>query len=413
MKIFNILGTDGRLLFATRIVRLFAYGFLSVIFVIYLSTIGLSNIQISWLLTLTLIGDAAVSLWISVVADRIGRKKMLILGATLMIFAGIIFSFTNYLPLLIFAAVIGVISPSGNEVGPFLSIEQSSLSHIIPGEERTRIFAWYNLTGAFATALGALSVGIFYKVLFPFGQNPEHTYRILIFTYAIFGSILIILFQRLSAKIEVIKNDTKTPTLNNFLGLNKSLGKIMKLSSLFALDAFGGGFVLQSVVAYWFYLKFGLEIHILGGIFLCVNILAGASALVAARLAKRFGLINTMVFTHIPSNFLLILVPLMPNLPLAVAVYFLRSSISQMDVPTRQSYTMAVVNPDERSAAAGVTNIARTLGASISPIIIGIFLTTTKLLGLIFVLAGGIKIVYDLILYYNFRHIKPNEEAKS
>ena len=180
----------------------------------------------------------------------------------------------------------------------------------------------------------------------------------------------------------------------------------MTLAGLFAVDAFGGGFIMQSLVAYWFFLRFHLETHVLGGIFFGMNILAGCSALVAARLASRFGLINTMVFTHIPSNILLILVPLMPNLPLAIFVYLLRSSISQMDVPTRQSYTMAVVSPDERSAAAGVTNIARTLGASLSPLALGPLLANSKSLGLIFVLAGGIKIIYDVILYYNFRHIQ-------
>jgi len=172
---------------------------------------------------------------------------------------------------------------------------------------------------------------------------------------------------------------------------------------LFALDAFAGGFVIQSMVAYWFHIRFGVDAALLGSIFFGANILAGLSALFAIRLANRFGLINTMVFSHIPSNVLLCLVPLMPNLALAVTVLLLRFSISQMDVPTRQSYTMAVVAPDERSAASGVTTIARSIGAAFSPALTGVFLATPALLAAPFLVSGGLKIVYDLLLYRSFR----------
>lgn len=184
----------------------------------------------------------------------------------------------------------------------------------------------------------------------------------------------------------------------------------MALSALFALDAFAGGFVVQSLLAYWFYLRFGVEPGLLGSIFFGANVLAGISALLAARLAARFGLINTMVFTHIPSNILLCLVPLMPNLSLAIIVMLLRFSISQMDVPTRQSYTVAVVAPDERAAAAGVTNIARSLGAALSPLLSALLLANPLLSNAPLFLAGGLKIVYDLLLYRRFRALKPPEE---
>ncbi len=187
------------------------------------------------------------------------------------------------------------------------------------------------------------------------------------------------------------------------LGLHKSKGVVLKLSGLFALDAFAGGFVIQSMVAYWFHIKFGADAGLLGSIFFGANILAGVSALLAARIASRIGLINTMVFTHIPSNVLLCLVPLMPSLPWAIAVLMLRFSISQMDVPTRQSYTMAVVAPDERSAASGVTTIARSVGAAISPALAGTMLAIPSLLSAPFLVAGGLKIVYDLLLYRSFR----------
>ena len=187
---------------------------------------------------------------------------------------------------------------------------------------------------------------------------------------------------------------------------------MFKLSALFSLDAFAGGFVLQSILAYWFYVRFNVQPALLGSIFFGANVLAGLSALVAARVAKKIGLVHTMVVTHIPSNILLILVPFMPNLPLAITVLLMRFSISQMDVPTRQSYTMAVVSPDERSAAAGITGIARTTGASIAPVVTGPLLANSALLSFPFVIAGGLKIIYDLLLYRSFKAIKPPEEEK-
>ena len=195
------------------------------------------------------------------------------------------------------------------------------------------------------------------------------------------------------------------------LGLHRSRGVVIKLSALFSLDAFAGGLIVQSMLAYWFYIKFGVDAGTIGSIFFGTNILAGISALLAVRLADKIGLINTMVLTHVPSNILLILVPLMPTLPLAITALLLRFSISQMDVPTRQSYTVAVVAPDERSAAAGVTNIARSVGAAVSPSLTGIFLSIPALISLPLFLAGGLKLVYDLLLFRSFRSIKPPEEA--
>ena len=194
------------------------------------------------------------------------------------------------------------------------------------------------------------------------------------------------------------------------LGLHKSKSVVFKLSSLFALDAFGGGFIVQSIAVYWFHVRFGVSASTLGAIFFGANLLAGVSALAAVSLARRIGLIQTMVFTHIPSNLLLILVPLMPNLWLAITVLLLRFSISQMDVPTRQSYTMAVVDPDERSAASGITGVARTAGAALSPSLAGMLLAVPALMSVPFFLSGGLKIVYDLLLYRSFKSLKPVEE---
>lgn len=407
---------DTYLLFSTRIVRLFAYGFLSVVLVLYLTKIGLSETQIGLLLTLTLIGDTAISLLITMTADRIGRRRMLIAGASLMVFAGLLFALTNNFALLLISATIGVISPSGNEVGPFLSIEQAALSQLSPDAQRTRIFAWYNLAGSFATASGALAGGSLAQSLQSAGMDPPESYRLIVIGYGAMGLLLGLLFTRLSpaAEVPVMEGVSGSPSaLPNMFGLHRSRNVVLKLSALFSLDAFAGGFVLQSIVAYWFYVRFSVEPAVLGGIFFGANILAGLSALTAARIASRIGLVNTMVFTHIPSNILLMLVPLMPNLPLAIAMLLLRFSISQMDVPTRQSYTMAMVNPDERSAAAGVTSIARTTGAALSPVFTGPLLANPALMGLPFLLAGGLKIIYDLVLYRNFRVLSPPEEKKT
>jgi MFS family permease len=388
------------LLFSARSLRLFAYGALSVVLALYLHETGLTGAQIGLLFTLTLAGDAGISLWITTTADRLGRKRMLIFGAGLMVMAGVVFSLTGNPVLLMIAGIIGVISPSGNEIGPFLSLEQAALSQLLPSEERTRAFAWYNLAGSLATACGALVGGFLSKGLMHFGFSEFASYRAVILVYAACGLALAFLFLFLSPNVEAAAT---APARERVLGLHASKGIVMKLSGLFALDAFAGGFVIQSMVSYWFHVKFNLDAGLLGSIFFGANILAGVSALLAARIANRIGLINTMVFTHIPSNVLLCLVPFMSTVGLAVFVLLLRFSISQMDVPTRQAYTMAVVAPDERSAASGVTTIARSVGASVSPALSGVFLATPALLGAPFLVAGGLKIFYDLLLYRSFR----------
>jgi MFS family permease len=400
--------SDIRLLFTTRILRLFAYGFLSVVLALYLAEAGLSEARIGLLLTLTLAGDAAITLWLTTNADRLGRRRMLVAGAMLMILAGAVFILTRNTLLLTLAAIIGVISPSGNEIGPFLSIEQASLSQLIPDRQRTQTFAWYNLVGSFATACGALSGGWLAQGLQMNGWTALASYQMVLAGYALAGLALALCFLNLSPVVEVSE---KAQAGKHLLGLHRSRPVVLKLSTLFALDAFAGGLIVQSMFALWFKLRFGLESGVIGSIFFGANILAGISALLAVRIARRFGLINTMVFTHIPSSLLLILMPLMPSLSLAIALLLLRFSISQMDVPTRQSYTMAVVAPDERSAAAGVTSIARSVGAALSPSLAGIFLGAPALLNLPFFLCGGLKIVYDLLLWREFSAVKPPEES--
>jgi len=407
--VLRALTSDGWLLFVTRFVRLFAYGSLSVILVFYLVGLGLTEPQTGLVLTLTLVGDVVVSLYLTTRADRIGRRRMLIVGSLLMAGAGLAFACTSNLFFLILAGTIGVISPSGHEVGPFLSIEQAALSHLVPAASRTEVFAWYTLVGSVATATGALFGGFVTQVLQQSLIPPVASYRAVVLIYAALGVVLAFLFTRLSVFVEVNSSgDIREKT--RFFGIARSRSIVLKLSSLFALDSFGGGFVVQSFAAYWLYLRFGVEPKTLGAIFFCANLFAGVSALLASRLASRIGLVRTMVFTHLPSNVLLILVPLMPTLPFAVLVLLLRFSISQMDVPARQSYTMAVVPAEERSAAGGFTGVARTTGAALSPLFAGFLFGRPSLISTPFFIAGTLKIAYDLLLYRSFRRLRPPEE---
>jgi len=407
------LNRDAWLLFLTRFLRLFAYGLISVVLVFYLVGIGLTEAQTGLLLTLTLIGDTAISLYLTTQADRVGRRRMLIIGALLMAAAGLVFALTRNFFWLVVAGTIGVISPSGNEVGPFLSIEQAALSHVVSDRARTEVFAWYTLTGSFATALGALVGGTLSQSLQKAVLSQVNGYRAVVVLYGGLGIVLALLFLRVSRNAEVSPSEPVAGGgLGRLFGIHKSRRVVAKLSGLFAVDAFAGGFVVQSFAAYWFYLRFGVRPAALGAIFFWANILSGISALLASRLAARFGLIRTMVLTHLPSNILLLLVPLMPNVKLAVLLLLARFSISQMDVPTRQSYTIAVVSPEERSAAAGITGVARTTGAAISPLFVGFMFARPALINVPFYIAGALKIVYDLLLYKEFISMKPPEEQR-
>ncbi len=262
-----------------------------------------------------------------------------------------------------------------------------------------------------SAAVGALVGGFVSQHFMDQTTAEADVYRPLIVAYGAVGILLALAFTRLSRNAECPK-PSEAQQQTKWLGLHQSRGVVLRLSALFALDAFGGGFILQSIVAYWLHVRFSLDPAVLGSIFFVANLLAAASALGAATLAKRFGLINTMVFTHLPSNVLLILVPLMPNATLAVGLLLVRFCISQMDVPTRQCYTMAVVHADERSAASGITTVARSIGAALSPALAGYFLAHPELMSVPFFVAGGVKIVYDLWLYRSFVALPPSSEQR-
>ncbi len=385
------LSYDGWLLFATCGLRSFAYGFLSVILGLYLDAVGLSPAAIGWIFTAALAGGAVMTIIITAVADRFGRRALLIVGAVLMALAGSVFALSRDPVLLMIAAVVGTISPSGKEVGPFLSIEQAILPQTTHDEQRTAIFSAYNLVGSFAGAVGALAVAIPSLL----SLSTITGYRFLLWGYVVAAMVLAVLFGLLSRQVETKK---RANLQSRQYGVHKSRQIVAKLAGLFAVDAFAGGFIVQSIVAYWFYLRFNTDLNALGGIFFGTNLLSALSFLAAPAIARRFGLLNAMVFTHLPSNFLLLLVPLMPTLELAVIMLFVRNSLSQLDVPTRQSYTMAVVDADERAASAGILSVARNAGAAVAPLFTGAILAVPTL--------------YDLWIFAVFRNVKPPEENR-
>lgn len=422
-----VLSTDGWLLVATFGVRSFAFGFLSVVLGLYLAALGLEPAAIGAVFTAALAGGATITVALTIVADRLGRRRVLVAGAGLMALAAAVFALTDNLALLILAAVIGTISPSGKEVGPFLSIEQAILPRTTSSEQRTAVFAGYNLVGSLTGALGALAVGL----PAAFALEALVGYRLLVESYAAAALLLMFLFAKLSPAVEAgpplsaerqaparaASGPAPTPNTQHprpagaRFGIHRSRGLVAKLAALFALDSFAGGFILQSLVAYWFHLRFSADATELALIFFGTNILSAVSFLAAAPLAARIGLLNTMVFTHLPSNFMLLVVPLMPSLELAATVFMARHLLAQLDVPTRQSYTMAVVDDDERSAAAGLTSVARSGGAALAPAFAGITLATPAL-GLPFLVAGALKIIYDLTILAVFRNVRPPEETR-
>lgn len=396
------------LLFTTRIVRMFAYGILGVILVLYLAATGLTEARIGVLLTLTFLGDAAITLWLSTRADRWGRRRVLVVGAGLMTLGGAVMALTGDFTLLLIGATIGVISPTGGEVGPFLAVEQACLAQLIADRDRTRWFAWYNVAGYGATALGALVGGGLAEYFQQGGWTALASYRLLLGGYGVLGLVIGGLSWQLGPQVEVKAVAAKA---GRFLGLGASRATVFKLSALFSLDSFGGGFIVQSFLAYWLHRRFDAGEAALGAIFFGANVLSGLSALAAVPLARRIGLVNTMVWTHLPSNVLLMGVPLMPSFGWAVTLLLLRHTISQMDVPTRQSYVNAVVPADERSAANGVTGTARQLGTALAPLFAGPLLGTAALASVPFFVAGGLKIIYDLTLWRSFQAVKPPEES--
>ena len=376
---------DASLLLITRTIRSFSDGFISILLASYLAGLGFSGTRIGAIATATLLGTALATLLVGAYTDRLGRRRVLSLAALLAFATGIAFAAGDSFWPLLFVAIVGTLNPSAGDVSVFLPVEQAILPQTVDDSAADALFARYNLAGALAAAAGALFAAVPSLAHRLWGWDQLDVERAMFVLYGVLALVNLVLYPRLSRRVEPLEPVHNAP-------LHRSRGTVFKLSALFSLDAFAGGFVVQSILALWLFERYGLSTGQAGVIFFVAGICTSFSFLFAARIAERFGLINTMVFTHLPSNILLILVALMPNVWLAVLMLLARQTLSQMDVPTRQSYTMAVVDPDERAAAASVTGVSRSLASSGSPIIAGAMLGATTF-GWPLVIAGSTEVV--------------------
>jgi MFS family permease len=394
-------GNTERLISAARALRDFGDGFIAVTLPVYLTALGLGAFEIGVVATAGLLGSALITLAIGRYAVRADPRQLLIAAALLMTATGITFALSGSYAAILLIAFLGTINPSAGSVSIFVPLEHTLLSRVTADADRTRMFARYSLVGAFAAALGALAAGM-PDVMSRIGLSQSLALKAMLLFYAMLGIGSAVLYAQIAPQPQV---DAKSPLAA--LGPSKAI--VYKLAALFSIDSFAGGFVVQSIVALWLFSTFGLSLAAAGLFFFCSSLLAAFSFPVAAWLATRIGLINTMVFTHIPANICLILAALSPRLDLALGLLLVRAGLSQMDVPTRSSYVMAVVTPPERPAAASFTSVPRSLAAAISPAIAGaLFAAGYHAWPLI--LCGVIKIGYDIALLWTFRHVRPPEE---
>jgi len=391
-----------RRLFATRALRGFADGAVSVLLASHLSAIGLSPLEIGAIVTGTLLGSAALTLGVGLLGSRLGRREVLLGASMVMAVTGIgFFAVTHFWPLLVIA-FLGTLNPSSGDVSVFLPTEQAVLSETARGTLRTAAFARYNLAGNLAGALGALASGVPGALAVWLDRDPREAPRWGFVGYAAIAGTVAWLYGGLSRGIEVRRDPRKKP-------LAQSRRVILHLSLLFSLDSLGGGFVIQSLLVLWLFRRFDLSIATAGAVFFAAGMLAAFSQLLSAWISARIGLIRTMVYTHLPANAFLVAAAFMPNAGLAILFLLLRMSLSQMDVPARQSYVMAVVPPDERAAAASVTNVPRSLAAAMTPLVAGAMLAHSTF-GWPLVCGGLTKILYDFLLLIQFRARRPPEE---
>jgi len=395
--------SDGIRVIAARATRSFGYGFLAVVLGVYFQLLGYDAVVIGVLFALMLVGGAAFTILARGLEARLGRRAQLLLFGGFMVAAGGLLWSSASLPVLVVAAVLGVVSPTGTEVGPFLSFEQASLPQAASSADRNAVFAAFSLAGSLAAAAGALLGGLPSILAGPSAVGPDDI-RPLFLLFSVLGLVVLFLYAGLSPAIEAARR----PRAASLSPESRAL--VSKLAALFALDSFAGGFVLQSFVSFWFFTQWALPPGQLGILFAVANVLTAGSFLVAAGLANRIGLIRTMVFTHLPSNLLLMLVPVMPTASSAIAVYLGRMALSQMDVPTRQAYTVGVVAPEERVAAAGYTNVARNVSQSLSPPLGGAAFQVLSAASPFFI-GGALKIAYDLAIYRKFRDVPPRPEV--
>jgi MFS family permease len=390
------------LLYTARAVRAFGDGFAVVILPAYLSAIGFDAVAIGLIATAALLGSALATIAIGYFAMRRDLRILLVTGALLMVATGLVLPNLEHLAFIGIVSFVGTVNPTGGDIGVFIPLEHAMLARGAADRHRTRTFARYSLIGAFAGAAGSLAAAI-PDLVTPVGLDRIDALRAMFYAYAVFGLVSALLYGRLPAAPP--ERQAQKPA---FLGPSKHI--VIKLAALFSLDAFAGGFVVQSLLALWLFQQFGLSLAEAGVFFFWTGVLTAFSYPVAAWLSARIGLVNTMVFTHIPSSLCLIIAAFASNLTVVLGLLLLRAALSQMDVPTRSSYVMAVVTPPERTAAASVTAVPRSLASSLSPMLAGTMMTM-PFAALPLVVCGVLKIVYDLLLLYSFRPVKPPEEV--
>lgn len=407
------LDRDGKLIVAAKGIRAFGYGFSSVLIFIYLNLIGFNILLDGIVISIILVGGTVFTFLASVYADRNGRKKFLIMVAFLMAVSGLLYAFTTNLILLMLGAFLGAFSPSGGDAGSLQTIEQAILPQTCKRAKRNSLFATYNMIGRLSGSAGAL-----FAVLPSFLQARYHlnvvdSFRPIFIAYAGVALATALIYWLLTQRVELIQQTEVISKEDDRLRLSpRSRSIITKLSLLMGLDSFGGGFALQSIISYWFYVRYGATLTELSLIFFVVGILSAIAFIIAGRLADRIGAINTMVFTHLPSSVFLMLVPIAPTFLLSLALYLVRQPLSLMDIPARQTYVVSVVAPSERTFASGMSNVARNSAQAISPSISGLAMQFVSISAPFF-LCGFVKIAYDVALYSNFRKIKESEIAST
>ena len=400
-RITSVLHSSLLLLYAARALRGFGDGFAAIVLPVYLSAIGFDATQIGFVAAAALLGTAAFTLTIGFIAPRYNLRSLLVAGAILMVITGLAFPTVEQIGLIVAVAFVGTINPSTGDIGVLIPLEHAMLSQGVADRERTRAFAHYSLTGGLSMAAGALAAAA-PDFLVGAGLGRLGALKAMFYAYAVLGIASASIYHWLP-RTHLEQHPTAAP-------LKTSRSIVYKLAALFSLDAFAGGFIVQSLLALWLFERFQISLSAASVFFFWSSLLSAFSYPLAVRIAKRIGLVNTMVFTHTPSSICLILAAVSPNLYGALGLLLLRSALSQMDVPTRSSYVMAVVTPPERPAAASVTAVPRSLASSLSPPLAGMLLSTT-FLGLPLILCGTLKIFYDVVLLFSFRHIKPPEET--
>jgi MFS family permease len=402
---------DLGLLFAARSLRMFSNGAVGLVMILYLARLGFDAGAIGLLIALSMLGNTLMSLVLTTRADIWGRRRILVASALLMSGASLVFALSDNFVFLVLAATIGVIAPTGGDVGSFLPVEQASLTHVVSDRERTPAFGWYNVVGSIAGALGSLAGGLIVTFVEGAGFDELVGYRAVIGMSLVVGLVLAGIFLVVSPAVEV---EVSAAPRGGRLGLHKSKGIVARLTALFAVDSFASGIIQMGLVIYWIHLRYGVEEAGLGFIWFWFQLFTGLSAVLSVWIARRIGLINTMVFTHIPASIMLMMIPFMPSLELTVALVLVRALITQMDVPVRQSYTMAVVDPDERSATAGITNVIRSLAQSVGPGISTPLIVVPGLAVIPFLVGGTLKVAYDLTLWKLFSsRPAPEEQARA